>query len=202
MLTSIDIQNYMNILRTNYLHNGPLNTFSKFAILKVAFTNQNPDLPNIYEAHIREHNHRMFTDPFYNSGFDLFIPNDTVLNRDVDSTFIDLQMKTEMIYCDTKSQYFESSAYVIHPRSSISKTPLMLANHTGIIDTGYRGSLIAAIRWLKPEGSSDLTYTIERNTRLLQVCHPSLCRVFVMIVDETELSETARGAGGFGSTGR
>ena len=34
------------------------------------------------------------------------------------------------------------------PRSSIAKTPLMLANSVGIIDAGYRGNLIAAVKYV------------------------------------------------------
>jgi len=73
---------------------------------------------------------------------------------------------------------------------------LMLANHTGIIDSGYRGNLIAALRLL-----SDRPYVVDKHTRLLQICHPQLCAVYVVMVDERELSTTARGDGGFGSTG-
>ena len=40
------------------------------------------------------------------------------------------------------------TAFQIHPRSSMSKTPLMLSNHTGIIDCGYRGNIIGAFRCL------------------------------------------------------
>ena len=34
--------------------------------------------------------------------------------------------------------------YYLYPRSSISKTPLILANSVGIIDSGYRGNIKAA----------------------------------------------------------
>jgi dUTP pyrophosphatase len=72
----------------------------------------------------------------------------------------------------------------------------MLANHTGIIDSGYRGNLIAAFRCLSNN------YTLEKNTRIVQICHPSLCPIKVTLLDdETQLSSTSRGAGGFGSTG-
>jgi len=79
----------------------------------------------------------------------------------------------------------------------MSKTPLMLANHTGIIDSGYRGELIAALRNL-----SGSPYELVQETRLTQVCLPSLEAFTVEIVDQDNLSSTARGAGGFGSTGQ
>jgi dUTPase len=78
----------------------------------------------------------------------------------------------------------------------------MVANHTGIIDSGYRGALIGAFRWLKSVTSKDTHYVVPQYTRLLQVCHPTLCPIFVVLVKEDELSSTERSEGGFGSTGR
>jgi hypothetical protein len=76
----------------------------------------------------------------------------------------------------------------------------MMSNHTGIVDAGYRGNLIGAFRWLA--GGDAPEYTVAKHTRLLQICHPALCPIVViMIKDETELSTTERNEGGFGSTG-
>jgi dUTP pyrophosphatase len=110
-------------------------------------------------------------------------------------------VKAEMLYFDSNISMVSNCAFTIYPRSSISKTPLMLANHTGIIDAGYRGSLIGAFRWLKSNTSTETEYVVEKHTRLLQVCHPSLCPIFVVIVDENDLTSSERGNGGFGSTG-
>jgi dUTP pyrophosphatase len=110
-------------------------------------------------------------------------------------------MKTQMISMDVKAEMlFQGTTpcgYFMFPRSSLSKTPLMLANHTGIIDAGYRGPLIGAFRNLLGE-----EYVVEEHTRLLQVCHPSLCPIYVVLSNEDELSSTARAEGGFGSTGK
>jgi len=155
-----------------------------------------------YEQQANAHNQEMLSNPFPNAGFDLFIPNTVIFDESIYAKFVDLKVKAEMIYCDldsnsvTQHQY---CGYLIHPRSSISKTPLMLANHTGIIDSGYRGSLIGAFRWLSPGDSP--SYTVDAYTRLLQICHPSLCPILVEIVDVSQLAVTERGAGGFGSTG-
>ena len=108
-------------------------------------------------------------------------------------------VKAEMLYFDSTVSMVSNCAFTIHPRSSISKTPLMLANHTGIIDAGYRGSLIGAFRWLKT--TTDTEYVVEKYTRLVQICHPTLCPIYVIIVNEDELTTTERGDGGFGSTG-
>jgi dUTP pyrophosphatase len=155
-------------------------------------------LVEIYKQKVIEHNNKLLSNPFMDSGFDLFVPELTVFNVPFTSQFIDFSVKAEMVYCDVQKDTIENTAFTVHPRSSLSKTPLMLANHTGIIDSGYRGSLIGAFRWLTKDA---LQYAVEKHTRLVQICHPSLCPIYVVLVDENQLSNTIRGDGGFGSTG-
>lgn len=192
------------------------NNLQKFAILKLAVNPNNPELLAKYKEHVEKHNTSILFDDYSNSGFDLFVPKDYVFDTLFKSTFIDLEIKTEMVYCDITNSTISSSPYNVHPRSSISKTPLMLANHTGIIDQGYRGSLIGAFRWLhnfdeeKINETNNIVatennpakYVVEKNTRLLQICHASLCPILVYLVDENKLSSTIRGEGSFGSTGK
>lgn len=162
-----------------------------FATLKIFINSDNDELKELYREHCENHNRQIMNDPFPNAGFDLFIPEETNFEPGVKSQMVNLKIKCEMIYKNN------SSAYFMYPRSSLSKTPLMLANHTGIIDSGYRGFLMGAFRSL-----DTTSYTVEKNTRLLQICHPSLCPIYVIIVeDEDKLSTTSRGEGGFGSTG-
>jgi len=184
-----------------------------FAVLKLAVNADQPELLELYTAHVAKHNSSTELALFPNSGFDLFVPEDTTFDRDFATKFVDLKIKTEMIYCDknlqvtletdngeheTVSGASYSSGYYVYPRSSISKTPLMLANHVGIIDSGYRGNLIAAVRKLPSDQNN---YVVEKHTRLFQICHSSLCPVFVVLVNESELNSSERGEGGFGSTG-
>ena len=89
----------------------------------------------------------------------------------------------------------DGRAYFLMPRSSISKTPLRMANSIGLIDGGYRGELIAMCDNIKAE-----PYTIEKGQRLFQIVACDCSPIFYELVDE--LSETTRGAGGFGSTGK
>jgi len=173
-------------------------TSRNFAILKLYIDSTDIDFINLYENHIYAHNNKTSIDPFPNSGFDLFMPDNVMFGSTIDSVFCNLKIKGEMVYCDATINDLYTCAYTVHPRSSISKTPLMLANHCGIIDSGYRGTLIGAIRSLS---SND--YVVEKYTRLLQICHPSLCPIFVMRVhSENDLSVTLRGSLGFGSTGK
>jgi len=88
----------------------------------------------------------------------------------------------------------DNRGYFLIPRSSISKTPLRMANSIGIIDTTYRGEVIA-----KVDNLSNDEYIVKAGTKLFQLCRPSLYPFQFMIVDK--LDETSRGSGGFGSTG-
>jgi dUTP pyrophosphatase len=153
----------------------------------------NSDIKEKYFEHANNHNYQVLT-KFPNAGFDLLTPVDIVVPKYPSKvTFVPLDIKCEMI--DTMNG--TSNGFYMYPRSSISKTPLMLANHIGVIDSGYRGVVMGAFRNLDPESD----FIIQANTRLLQITHPSLSPFIVQLVDESELSTTARGAGGFGSTG-
>jgi dUTP pyrophosphatase len=166
------------------------NTLGKFGILKIAIPNN--ELREHYVGHIDKHNNAIQNDQFPNAGFDLFVPEVTGVPNSVETAkMISMDVKCEMVDPEGKS-----IAYYMYPRSSLSKTPLILANHVGIIDSGYRGPLIGAFRNVDKK-----PYIVDKHTRLLQVCHPSLYPIYVILVDESELSTTSRGSGGFGSTG-
>ena len=105
-------------------------------------------------------------------------------------------VRSEMRMYNSFLNEWKTTGYYMYPRSSISKTPLMLANNTGIIDSGYRGELIGAFRNLSGE-----PYNVEQHTRLLQICAPDLRPIVVKLVKESFFEETSRQSGGFGSTG-
>ena len=97
-------------------------------------------------------------------------------------------------------------AYII-PRSSTGyKTGLRCPNSIGVIDSDFRGE-VAAIFENKFEGrvyNGSLipfkNHEIKAGERVCQMIVDKLPDVDLMEVDE--LSETERGDGGFGSTGR
>jgi dUTP pyrophosphatase len=169
-----------------------------FAILKLYVSND--DLKQLYWNKVDQHNNQFLQNPHPDSGFDLLVPENTYFFNVFESKFLDMKVKAEMVHCDTTNDVLATSAYYIYPRSSISKTPLMLANHTGIIDSGYRGNLITAFRLL-PTADNSAHFVVEKYARLTQICHPSLCPIYVVFIDENELGLTLRGSGGFGSTG-
>jgi len=156
--------------------------------LNICVNSNNEELLNIYKNKIEKHNYEIDNNQYPDSGFDLFTPENIDLSANC-VTFIDLKVKTMM------EKNGVCVGFQIYPRSSMSKMPIMLANHVGIIDSGYRGNIKAAIR------SFD-NYTIEKDSRFVQVCHPTLCPFYVKLVEENELNDTSRGSRGFGSSGR
>ncbi|MCP4931886.1 MAG: dUTP diphosphatase [Candidatus Marinimicrobia bacterium] len=128
-------------------------------------------------------NHGHFHDG--DAGLDLFIINEQTI-RAGESTLIHLQISCENT---------ENKPYLIMPRSSIAKTPLRLSNSIGLIDGGYRGEIMAAVDNIKTED-----YTVEPGQRLFQLVAMDGASIHFELVDE--LSETTRGSGGFGSTGK
>jgi dUTPase len=81
----------------------------------------------------------------------------------------------------------------------------MMANSVGLIDAGYRGNLQAIFRYFADENQceNDEVYKIEKYERLVQIVHPTCCRIFVNLVNRMEdFISTERNVGGFGSTGR
>lgn len=88
---------------------------------------------------------------------------------------------------------------LVFPRSSIRKYDLSLSNCVGVIDSGYRGELQATFKktnWLKGR-ESDKYQIGDRIVQIIIIPYPS-----VTFVEVDELSESERGDGGFGSTGK
>ncbi|MBQ1716324.1 MAG: dUTP diphosphatase, partial [Ruminococcus sp.] len=87
-------------------------------------------------------------------------------------------------------------AAFLYARSGLGvKHGICLSNGVGVIDSDYRGEVCAGLC-----NVSDKPYVIEPNERVAQMV---IAPVFTPdIVEVDELSDTKRGAGGFGSTGR
>ena len=87
-------------------------------------------------------------------------------------------------------------AGMIYPRSSLgTEHDLVLANTVGVVDAGYRGEIAVVMR-----NDGNAPYTIRKRERFAQmVITPVL---LAMPVEVEELSESDRGEGGFGSSGK
>jgi dUTP pyrophosphatase len=134
------------------------------------------EVKKMYEEHSHFHDG--------DAGLDLFVIHEQTIQAG-ESTFIHLQIACENI---------EGRPYLIMPRSSIAKTPLRLSNSIGLIDSGYRGEIMAAVDNIK-----GILYKVSPGQRLFQLVAMDGSPIHFRIVEE--LSETSRGTGGFGSTG-
>lgn len=85
---------------------------------------------------------------------------------------------------------------ILAPRSSLSKNNIIMTNSVGIIDSSYRGELMASLMYI---GDNEYGYTISAGERIVQLIVMPIILPIFNIVDE--LSTTDRGQGGFGSTG-
>jgi len=122
------------------------------------------------------------------AGFDLYVPEDVVFAPG----------ERKMVGMGVSVAVMENGApvaYWLAPRSSISKTGLILMNSMGVIDKGYRGELIAAL-W----NSKMQEVTVKAGDRLVQIVSRDMTSFSeVELVDS--LPSSKRGEGGFGSTG-
>ena len=165
--------------------------------IKVVNTN-NDDLSHSDRYNDHRHYHEG------DSGIDLYCP-DRIIVEAGETKFIDLKIQCQMLKhihpTVSRGSFVENYlypngrpvSYYLYPRSSITKTPLRLANSVGIIDAGYRGNIIACVDNIKNE-----EYIIEAGSRLFQICSTNLSPISIEIVNS--LPETSRGEGGFGST--
>lgn len=104
--------------------------------------------------------------------------------------------KTVMIHTGLSMEIPEGYAGLIFARSGLaSKKGLAPANKVGVVDPDYRGEFMVALH-----NHSDEPKTIDGGERIAQlVIVPFLKAEF----EESDcLSNTVRGAGGFGSTGK
>lgn len=104
--------------------------------------------------------------------------------------------ETRLIHTGLSMEIPAGYAGLIYARSGLaSKKGLAPANKVGVIDADYRGELMVALH-----NHSNVPVSIEPQERIAQlVITPYLTAHF----EETDrLSDTVRGAGGFGSTGR
>jgi dUTP pyrophosphatase len=86
---------------------------------------------------------------------------------------------------------------LIFPRSSNSKTDLYLTNHVGVVDSGYRGEIMFKFR-ANPSLINAVIYQVgDRVGQLIIIPYPQ-----IELTESAELSDSERGDGGFGSTGK
>ncbi len=103
--------------------------------------------------------------------------------------------RTVLIHTGLTFEIPEGFGGFIYARSGLAtKKGLAPANKVGVIDADYRGEVMVSLY-----NQSGVTQTVEPGERVAQmVIAPFLKAEFI---EADELSDTVRGAGGFGSTG-
>lgn len=94
---------------------------------------------------------------------------------------------------------------LVFPRSSLSRLDIALSNCVGVIDSGYRGEVTVKFkpamlfnREQRPIILNNRIYEVgERVAQIIIIPYPK-----ITFVEADELSETERGAGGYGSSGK
>lgn len=117
---------------------------------------------------------------------------------DLTATSVDQDEYSNIVYgTGLAIEIPEGYVGLLFPRSSNSKKDLYLANHVGVIDSGYRGEIIFKFRPYKGIMNSHVYHVGDRIGQLMIVPYPS-----INLVEADELSDTTRGKEGFGSTGK
>lgn len=93
----------------------------------------------------------------------------------------------------------EGHVGLLFPRSSVSKTDLRLANCVGVVDSGYRGEITFRYKFDKNSFFASLKRFEEgdRIGQLIVMPYPK-----VQLKEVVKLTESERGEGGYGSTGK
>ena len=160
--------------------------FKKVFLVKVV----DPDNKTLYE------NHSTFHDG--DSGLDLFVVNDIVIQPG-QTVLVDTGIQCQSRSFDWcikhwfSGRFYKYHSYLLMPRSSISKTPLIMRNSIGLIDSGYVGNIKAPLY-----NTSSEPFELKRGERYVQLVNSNLDAVSLQLVDKHR--DTSRGQGGFGST--
>ena len=90
---------------------------------------------------------------------------------------------------------------LVFQRSSVASKDIILTNCVGVIDSGYRGEIMAKFKKIDPDNTfNKLSPEYNIGDRIAQIM--ILPIPFIELELAEELSESARGCGGYGSTGK
>lgn len=120
-----------------------------------------------------------------NAGVDVRCLNDFVLRNDGESVKVSTGVKIEMpddMWCRVEG------------RSGLGIRGVSIRG--GVIDPSYRGEICAI---MANNGPSEISF--ERFDRVAQLVFHKIPEISFVSCDETDLSSTERGEGGFGSSG-
>lgn len=127
------------------------------------------------------------------AGADLASKEDVYLTKDV-RTLIKTGVKVEIPV---------GFVGLLFPRSSLSKLNITMTNSVGVIDSSYRGEIMASLMYIGLNNNAAIGFTdsvfITAGQKIVQLVILPITLPVFNIVDK--LTDTVRGTGGFGSTG-
>lgn len=141
-------------------------------------------------------------DALENAGIDLIVPEEVTFSPG-ERKLVGMGVKGVMTKEGIASAPPLPVHYTMYPRSSLPKTGLVLCNSVGVIDRGYRGELKAFL-W----NTLPTSVTVSKGDRLVQIVAPDMGDIVKICVVPEEKAEalpfwaSARGEGGFGSSGK
>ncbi len=128
------------------------------------------DNPYLKELYKKRANHED------DSGVDLYFPDEGIVpgmfNGKVVTSKINFEIRCEMKLRD------KNIAYMLVPRSSISKTGLRMANSIGIIDRKSQDDIYVCVDNFGPQ------YSIKKGSSLFQIVSPNLAPLKVVILED------------------
>jgi dUTP pyrophosphatase len=127
----------------------------------------------------------------YSAGMDIYLQEDATLVIGADN----------VIHLGFAAEVPEGYAAILLPRSSAGMKGISLRNTAGVIDSDYRGEWIAHIVIDQNQDNALLDeWHYKRGDRIIQCLIVPVKKVDIELTES--ISVTARGDGGFGSTGK
>ena len=127
----------------------------------------------------------------YSAGMDIYLQKDVTLVIGADN----------VIHLGFAAEVPEGYAAILLPRSSAGMKGISLRNTAGVIDSDYRGEWIAHIVVDQNQDNALLDeWHYKRGDRIIQCLIVPVKKVDIELTES--ISVTARGDGGFGSTGK
>ena len=127
----------------------------------------------------------------YSAGMDIYVQEDVTLVIGADN----------VIHLGFAAEVPEGYAAILLPRSSAGMKGISLRNTAGVIDSDYRGEWIAHVVIDQNQDNALLDeWHYKRGDRLIQCLIVPVKKVDIELTES--VSVTARGDGGFGSTGK
>jgi dUTP pyrophosphatase len=127
----------------------------------------------------------------YSAGMDIYLQEDATLIIGADN----------VIHLGFAAEVPEGYAAILLPRSSAGMKGISLRNTAGVIDSDYRGEWIAHIVIDQNQDNALLDeWHYKRGDRIIQCLIVPVKKVDIELTES--VSVTARGNGGFGSTGK